>query len=68
MSDSTVNLAALEVVARAEKRMRGHIARYGIDAEALAIFATYERMYARAAAEPVDVVDEAFAAARAVAA
>lgn len=73
LPDSTVKgpaprvgrLASLEVLARAEKRMTGHIARHGIDAEALSIFATYERMYAATLLPvedwPVDVLDRIFA-------
>lgn len=48
MSTTHTEASPVGVVARAEKRLAGHIARRGIDDEALAIFATYERMYAAA--------------------
>ncbi|MDA8440516.1 MAG: hypothetical protein M0Z51_16880 [Propionibacterium sp.] len=54
------NPAALEVLARAEKRLRGRIAEHGIDAETLAICATYERLYAQALTPAVDGLDETF--------
>jgi hypothetical protein len=46
--DARPEVAALNILARAQKRLDGHIARRGIDTEALAIFATFERMYAAA--------------------
>lgn len=43
-------LTPLDVLARAEKRLTSHIAARGIDADALLICATYERLYSQAIA------------------
>lgn len=58
-----------ELVARAEKRLRGHIARHGIDAEALAICARFEAMEAARNPAPsaLDDLDAALAVVREVA-
>ena len=54
------NPAALEVLARAEKRLTGYIAEHGITTETLAICATYERMYTQALTPAVDGLDDTF--------
>ena len=54
-------MGTAELVARAEKRLRGHIARHGIDAEALAICARFEAMEAAAAPSALDDLDAALA-------
>lgn len=46
MSAATLTPAALDILARAEKRMVGHFERRGIDAELISICSTYERMLA----------------------
>ena len=43
--------AQLDILARAEKRLSGMIARRGVDAEVLATVATYDAMFAQAAAD-----------------
>lgn len=53
-----------ELVARAEKRLRGHIARHGIDDRALRICATFEAMEAAAAPSALDDLDVALAIVR----
>ena len=61
-----MNPAALEVLARAEKRLTGHIAAHGIDAQALAICATYEQLLEQAT-RPLVVVPAPISDAMAIA-
>lgn len=71
MDTDTLTVAtpkALDILARAEKRLRPMVARAADHTTVLAVFQTYEAMYLMAVAPAAPVVDDTMALVEAVAA